>query len=117
MERFPEIERQLLGRATHELAAAQEQMLLLGRKTAKERIASFLLMLSRAAVRRGQKENPVSVPMSRTDIGDYLGLTTETVSRTFTQLKKSGLIALQSGSKVELARRAALEELAEGFGA
>ena len=117
MERFPEVERQLLGRATHELAVAQEQMLLLGRKTAKERIASFLLMLSRAALRRGQKENPVTVPMSRTDIGDYLGLTTETVSRTFTQLKKSGMIVLQTGGRVELAQKAALEDLAEGFSA
>ncbi len=117
MERFPEIERQLLGRAGHELAAAQEQMLLLGRKSAKERIASFLLMLSKAALRRGQKENPVSVPMSRTDIGDYLGITTETVSRTFTQLKKNGLIALQPGGRIEMAKKSALEDLAEGFSA
>lgn len=114
LERFPKMERRLLGMASHELAVAQEQMLLLGRKTAREKIASFLLMLSRRAVQRGQKDNPVSVPMSRTDIGDYLGLTTETVSRTFTQLKQGGLIVLLTGGKVELADRAALEDMAEG---
>jgi CRP/FNR family transcriptional regulator len=71
-------------------------------------------MLSRRAVRRGQAENPVSVPMTRADIGDYLGLTTETVSRTFTQLKKSGIIALLPDGKVQLNGRERLEEIAEG---
>jgi CRP/FNR family transcriptional regulator len=114
LERFPKMERRLLGLASHELAAAQEQMLLLGRKTAREKIASFLLLLSTRAKRRGQKCNPVSVLMSRTDIGDYLGLTTETVSRTFTQLKSNGTITLLSGGKVEIADLEALHELAEG---
>jgi CRP/FNR family transcriptional regulator len=114
LERFPKMERRLLGMASHELAAAQEQMLLLGRKTAKEKIASFLLHLSKRAEQRGQSPNPVAVPMSRTDIGDYLGLTTETVSRTFTQLKTSHLISLQPANKVELTNIPALQEIAEG---
>jgi CRP/FNR family transcriptional regulator len=114
LERFPKMERRLLGMASHELAAAQEQMLLLGRKTAKEKIASFLLSLSRRAAARGQNANPIAVPMSRTDIGDYLGLTTETVSRTFTQLKTGKLISLLPASKVELVDLEALEEIAEG---
>ena len=105
----------LRGMASHELAAAQEQMLLLGRKTAREKIASFLLMLSRRATQRGQAGDPVSVPMSRNDIGDYLGLTTETVSRTFTQLKRGGSINLLQGGKVALADRARLEDIAEGL--
>ena len=113
LERFPKMERRLLGMAGHELVAAQEQMLLLGRKTAKEKIASFLLTLSRRAAQRGQPENPVSLPMSRNDIGDYLGLTTETVSRSFTLLKTSGAITLKPGGKVELSDRDRLEELAE----
>ena len=52
--------------------------------------------------------------MSRTDIGDYLGLTTETVSRTFTQLKTSNLISLLPANKVELTSIETLREIAEG---
>jgi len=89
-------------------------MLLLGRKTAREKVASFLLMLSRRAEQRGQPGNPVSVPMSRNDIGDFLGLTTETVSRTFTQLKSNGTITLLANGKVELANRRSLQEISEG---
>ncbi len=114
LERFPQLERRLLGLASNELAAAQEQMLLLGRKTAREKIATFLLMLSQRAKRRGQSGNPVSVLMSRTDIGDYLGLTTETVSRTFTQLKSAGTITLLPGSKVQMNDLGVMEVMAEG---
>jgi CRP/FNR family transcriptional regulator len=115
LEEYPKMEHRLLAMASHELAAAQEQMLLLGRKTAREKIASFLLMLSRRATQRGQAGDPVSVPMSRNDIGDYLGLTTETVSRAFTQLKQSGSINLLQGGKVKLADRDRLESIAEGM--
>ena len=115
MERFPKVEQRLLNIASNELAAAQDQMLLLGRKTAKEKIASFLLLLARRARQRGQSESPVAVPMSRNDIGDFLGLTTETVSRTFTQLKQSNLIRLLPAGKVELSGRAELEDIAGGY--
>lgn len=84
---LPNLEHRLLEVAGNELVAAQDQMLLLGRKTARERLASFLMMVSRRAAARGRPDTPVELPMSRADIGDYLGLTTETVSRTFTQLK------------------------------
>ncbi len=114
LKRFPKMERRLFAMASHELAVAQEQMLLLGRKSAREKIASFLLMLSGRAVRRGQTDNPVSVPMTRADIGDYLGLTTETVSRTFTQLRQCGMITLLPGGKVQLIDSDRLEEIAEG---
>jgi CRP/FNR family transcriptional regulator len=113
LERFPRMERRLLGMASHELAVAQEQMLLLGRKTAREKIASFLLALGQRAAQRGQAANPVSVPMSRNDIGDYLGLTTETVSRTFTQLRQAKLIALLPAGRVELLDVDALRDIAE----
>ncbi len=115
LERYPKMEHRLLGMASHELAVAQEQMLLLGRKTAREKIASFLLMLSSRSVQRGQNGNPVAVPMGRNDIGDYLGLATETVSRTFTQLKQGGSINLLPGGKVEMADRTRLEDIAEGL--
>ncbi len=115
MEKAPQLERRLLSLARYELAEAQDQILLLGRKTAKERIASFVLMLSERAVRRGEQDNPVSIPMSRNDIGDYLGLTTETVSRTLTRLRSSRAIVMESDRKVTLVERQVLEEIAEGF--
>ena len=70
---------------------------------------------ARHAVRRGQIGNPVAVAMSRNDIGDHLGLTTETVSRTFTQLKGAGLISPQPGGKVQLVDTEALRDIAEGM--
>jgi CRP/FNR family transcriptional regulator len=114
LSRHPKMQTRLLSVASHELAVAQEQMLVLGRKTAKEKIATFLMSLSRRARDRGATENPIHVPMSRTDIGDYLGLTTETVSRTFTQLRTKGLIVLHNGGKVELRDPEALQDIAEG---
>jgi CRP/FNR family transcriptional regulator len=102
LDGHPRMERRLLGMASNELATAQDQMVLLGRKTAREKLASFLIMLSRRAERRGQQANPVHVPMTRTDIGDYLGLTIETVSRTFTDLRKARLIELQPDHAVRL---------------
>ncbi len=112
LEDMPKLERRLLGLASHELAAAQDQMLLLGRKTAKERVASFLVLLSNAARRHGKPGSPVDLPMSRNDIADYLGLTIETVSRTFTQLKRDGTIQLLDGNRAKLANLEELQELA-----
>ena len=90
LKEHPTLERRLLSIVSTELAAAQEQMLLLGRKTAKERLASFLLAL---AERTGTADRAMlSLPMVRLDIADYLGLTVETVSRTFTQFRKSDLL-------------------------
>ncbi|MSP49514.1 MAG: hypothetical protein EXQ95_09330 [Alphaproteobacteria bacterium] len=109
---MPTLERRLLGMVSHELAAAQDQMLLLGRKTAKERLASFLLLLANAARRDGRSGNPVDLPMSRWDIADYLGLTVETVSRSFTQLRRQGMIRLLDGNRVDLAGPDDLQELA-----
>jgi CRP/FNR family transcriptional regulator len=113
-EEFPKMEKRLLGMAADELAAAQDQMLLLGRKSAKEKIASFLRALSQRQLHRRQPDNPVHVPMSRADIADYLGLTTETVSRTLTQLKQQGLISLREGAMIEFRDGDRLNELAEG---
>lgn len=112
LEEMPALERRLLGLASNELAAAQDQILLLGRKTAKEQLASFLILLSNAASRHGRPANPVDLPMSRSDIADYLGLTIETVSRTFTQLKREGIVQLLDGNRVRLVKIDRLEALA-----
>ncbi len=112
LDEYPALEKRLLQSASNELAAAQDQMLLLGRKTAKERIATFLLSLADREQRRGEASDIVDLPMSRNDIGDYLGLTVETVSRTFTRLRKSELIELRGAHHVALLDRDALMELA-----
>jgi CRP/FNR family transcriptional regulator len=90
-------------------------MVLLGRKTAKEKVVTFLLGLSRRQETNGGAPSPVAVPMSRADIADYLGLTTETVSRTFSALKKSQAIHLQESGYVALPDIEALETIAEGY--
>lgn len=110
LDQFPAMEQELLGRASSELAAAQEQMLLLGRKTARERLATFILGLAtRIDAGRGAS---LRLPLNRTDIADFLGLTIETVSRTFTQLRKEGLIAVPDKQHVVLLAPQALEEAA-----
>ncbi|MDH5411246.1 MAG: helix-turn-helix domain-containing protein [Alphaproteobacteria bacterium] len=114
LDEFPKLEKRLLGMASNELVQAQDQILLLGRKTAQEKIVSFLLNLSDRQVKRGAPASPILLPMGRADIADYLGLTTETVSRTITNLKRKGYIKLLQGGMVELPDSEALQELAEG---
>jgi CRP/FNR family transcriptional regulator len=114
MSEIPRLERKLFSVTVKDLVAAQEQMLLLGRKTAKEKVATFLLRLSRRSVLQGHPSSPIALPMSRADIADYLGLTIETVSRTFTQLKKEAIIGLPASGHVVLVDEAGLKELAEG---
>ncbi len=114
-DRFPKLEHRLFGIATDELTAAQDQMLLLGRKTASEKIASFLLILAEwTGAADGGTEVPVAVPMTRADIADYLGLTIETVSRTLGRFKRAGLIRVPDVHQVVIARRADLETIAQG---
>lgn len=86
---------------------AQEHMLLLGRKNAEERVASFLLEMAR----RESAIEVVELPMSRQDIADYLGLTIETVSRTLTQLEDKEAIELPTSRRVRLRSRASLQRL------
>lgn len=114
LRRFPKMEHRLLTFACHELAAAQHQVMLLVRKTAQERIASFLIMISERAARLGHPDNPVSLPMTRADVADYLGLTPETVSRIVTRLGHEGVIATLEGGNIEITEREKLREIVEG---
>jgi CRP/FNR family transcriptional regulator, nitrogen fixation regulation protein len=102
----PRIGQSLVEIMRSDLAAARERILLLGHMTAMERIASFLLDLS---ARRS--DGRISLPMTRTDIGDYLGLTMETVSRAFSQLKSGGIITQHSLHELAIAKPTALVEL------
>lgn len=108
---LPELEAALLERASHDLQAAQDHMLLLGRKTAIERLASFLLDLSGRAARTGDDGVVVDLPMSRAEIADYLGLTIETVSRTMSRLKAGGAITLPSQRAVRIEQSERLRAL------
>jgi len=110
----PKLERRMLSFASNELELAQDQMLLLGRKHARERLASFLLKLSERAERLGEPADPIDLPMNRTDIADYLGLTIETVSRTFSQLIQRGVIRAVTTHRIAVKDREALLGVAEG---
>lgn len=108
------MERELYRLAAHELAAAQQQFVLLGRKTAKERIASFLLSIGeKARTAGGDATGPIRLPMSRSDIADYLGLTKETVSRVISALKRDRVIRLEELNSIQILDRDRLEQLAE----
>lgn len=111
---FPKLEIHLLSLTANELAAAQDQMLLLGRKSAKERVTSFLLMLARRAEPRGETGRLLDLPMNRLDISDYLGLSAETVSHTFSTFRDAGLIDHVMPTPVILRQPELLEVIAEG---
>ena len=111
---YPTMRRKILDIASNELAEAQEQMLLLGRKTAEEKIASFLIGRLRRAKALGGGGTSVDLPMSRHDIGDFLGLTTETVSRNLSRMKTNGLISMKGTSTVLLNDQAGLSAIASG---
>ena len=116
VDTHPRLERRLYAIAAHELAAARQQVVLLGRKTAAERVASFLLMLDarRTSTSGEVLDGDINLPMSRSDIADYLGLRIETVSRELSALKASRLIRLTTTQTIRFVDRERLEQLAEG---
>lgn len=97
-----------------ELAATRDLMLTTGQRSAMERVASFLLALSRRNRRNGRDPAFFELPMTRTDIGDFLGLTIETVSRTFTKLKAMQLLELPHSNEVKLLDITELAKIAGG---
>lgn len=117
IEKSPEIRHMFLSDASSELAAAQDRMLLLGRKLANERVASFLLMLARRqGARAADSANKFQIPLSGVDVADYLGLTQETVSRCLCTFQREGIIrAYHSRHEIEVASREKLENLSGGY--
>ena len=102
--------RKLRDLAAAKLRACRKQILLLGRMSAQERIATFLLDVADRAPR--DQDGTIGLMMSRSDIADHLGLTLETVSRVLHRLHRDGLIKLVSAHRVGLADRDALDEMA-----
>ena len=85
--------------AARELMLAQEQMLLLGRRSAEEKIASFLVGWRNRLAHIGDNRDIIALPMSRQDIADYLGLTIETVSRTLTRFEREKMLDHRQGRR------------------
>lgn len=101
---------------SRELMAARELLFTVSQRTAAERIAAFLMALSRRNLQRGENPSEIVLPMTRMDIADFLGLTIETVSRTLTRLRVEGIIDLEQCILVTILKPDALGQLALGSG-
>lgn len=121
-EDAPALQKLLLDLLAGALAAAEHHVVMLGRQTAQERLAGFLLGIMRRSRSNPNRELPhldlpqLDLPMSRLDIADYLGLTIETVSRGFSQFRRDGLISVSGVHRVALRDVAALQSVAGGVG-
>lgn len=92
VERVPHISQRMLEMALDELNAAREWMVLLGRKSAKEKIATFLEMIVRRNTVPTRAAQSHELPLTREEIGNFLGLTLETISRQLSALKREGVL-------------------------
>lgn len=107
----PELENRLLRQVLDELDEARQWMLVLGRMTAKEKVASFLSLIADHIDPEHEGDSVTfELPLSRAEIADYLGLTIETVSRQFTALRKDGLVEIEGNRHVVVPDREALKD-------
>lgn len=102
-----QLDRAIWEATRRELERTQDHLLVLGRKTACEKVASFLMSLAQR-----EPADQVSMPMSRQDVADYLGLTIETVSRMLTQLQGASVVEFESCRMFKVTRWEALEQMA-----
>lgn len=112
LESTPHVRERMLEMTLDELDAARDWMLLLGRKTAREKVASFLLLVQKRALRPGGEELGntlcIELPITREVMASYLGLTIETVSRQLTALRKDGIIRTEGKRRIIIDDLAAL---------
>jgi CRP/FNR family transcriptional regulator len=92
---IPGLQRHVFKLMSQEIAQDQQLITLLSKNSAEQRIAALLLNLSRRSARLKLSSTALRLPMSRTDIGNYLGLTVETVSRIFSRFQKAGILEVQ----------------------
>ncbi len=107
LKKYPDLEHRLFEHSLNELDAARDWMLLLGRKTAEEKVSSFLMLLAKHSRLQGcgvEDNNRASfaLPLTRADMADYLGLTIETVSRQISKLKARKVIHLIDNRHIEV---------------
>ncbi len=110
LDRHAALERLLLKRTMDSLNEARARLLVLGRRTAEEKVAGFLIEMSDRLSENGEPAREFDLPLARGEIADVLGLTIETVSRQFTKMKADGLIALPHGRRVAVEDRRRLAD-------
>lgn len=110
---IPSLQRHFFKLMSKEIQSDQQLLLLLSKKTADERISSLLLSISARQAQRGLSSRQFRLPMSRVDIGDYLGLAVETVSRVFTRLQKQSVITVE-GKEIEITDHSSLCAICNG---
>jgi CRP/FNR family transcriptional regulator len=111
---LPEVSERVLRMMSKELIRYQELLVLIGSKSAEQRLASFLLSLSQRYSEHGHSDTRFSLTMSRRDIADYLGLALETVSRLFSRFQAAGALSVH-GKRLEIHSPSLLKELAQGY--
>ncbi len=113
-ERNPRLQSLIMASALDEIRSLQDHFMVLGRRLASEKVAAFLMILHRRIGTPLGNYHLIRLPMNRSDIADYLGLTPETVSRSITQLRTENVIALGDANTIILRDSAQLRALAEG---
>ena len=114
LEKFPHLKHEVFEKTLNELDAAREWMLLLGRKNAEEKVADLLVMIAKRweLLGCGNIKGVVELPLTRSDMAAYLGLTVETVSRQFTHLKSKKVITLLDNNHIDIPDLEALASIA-----
>jgi CRP/FNR family transcriptional regulator len=112
LDRFPKLERRLLELASNELIEAQAHMVLLGQKHVTEKISGTLVHLMKRIGQRRDNAIVVHLPMTRTDLAEYAGVRTESVSRCLTRLRKESVISLPEPWSVHVLQEDELKRLA-----
>jgi CRP/FNR family transcriptional regulator len=110
---IPSLQRQMYRLLSKEIGQDTEMLLLLGKKSAEERLAAFLVSLSERFKRRGFSAKDFYLSMSRHEIGNYLGLAVETVSRLFTRFQEEGLLKVER-KHIELIQLDSLRAIVAG---
>jgi len=110
---LPGLQKQMMRLVGKEISSDQHMLMLLGKRNAEERLASFLLSLSSRYSARGLSADEFNLPMSRQDIGNYLGLAIETVSRLFAHFQDEKLLKVNR-KQIKILDQAALKSMVEG---